>query len=83
MDRMIHSWIGTYGISALTTSIARCFGNKNAEYIKTPIFSEIERQNEQKVLTEEEKRRKTEQLFMQLKIMGANHKANNKDSSVS
>ena len=51
MDAMVHTWFGTYGISAFTTSIARCFGDKKAEYIEKPIFNEILKEES---LTQEE-----------------------------
>lgn len=87
IDAMVHSWVGAYGISAITTSIAKCFSkNSKAEYIEKPIMADLTTE-ETKVrnapLTEEEKRKQTEQLFMRLKIMGSNHKRNHKDSTVS
>lgn len=88
LDSLVHAWVGNYGISALCVSIANCFNKtSNAKYIKNPIMSDLlnAELNGSKVLTEEEKRKKTENLFMQLKIMGANHKRNkkSKDSTVS
>ncbi len=53
-----------------------------SNYPKEPLMQNIEQQNKENapILTEEEKRRQTEQLFMRLKIMGANHKLNKKDN---
>ena len=41
-DKMIHLWIGNYGLSALTVAIDHCMNGKKAssEYIKTAILSE-------------------------------------------
>lgn len=54
IDSLIHSWVGTYGISALTTAISKCFSrHSTAEYIKDSIManalmsdSDIEREVE-------------------------------------
>lgn len=85
-DYLSHMWWGTYGLSALGYAISHCFSkNSTAKYIEKPIMSDyVNQKTVEKELTEEEKRRKTEQLFMQLKIMGANHKRNQKtkDSTV-
>ena len=57
-----------------------------AEYIEKPIMADLtteETEVRNAPLTEEEKRKQTEQLFMRLKIMGSNHKRNHKDSTVS
>ena len=86
-DYLQHLWWGTYGISALSFAVEHCiFGKKaKSKFIEKPIFSEIqEKAREDIPLTEEEKRKKTEELFMQLRIMGMNHKRNHKtkDSSV-
>lgn len=79
-DAMIHSWIGSYGISALIFAISKCFNKSSQyEYIKEPIYSKNDiSEKEDLPLTEEEKKAKTEQLFMKLKIMGLNHSRNNK-----
>ena len=79
MDALVHAWIGNYGISALSTVISGCLSkNSKAKYIDKPIMDENNVKNNANMteLTEEEKRRKTEQLFMQLQIMGANFKNN-------
>lgn len=41
-DRMVHMWIGNYGLSALTVAIEHCMhGNKaKSEYTKEPILRE-------------------------------------------
>lgn len=47
----MHSWVGTYGVSALTVAIARCFGDKNVKFIEKPIMLESFEENN---LTQEE-----------------------------
>lgn len=83
-------WImGQYIMSALDATVCNNFlwkgkGGKPSQYIDHPLLSEEkEPQKKEAPLTEEEKKRRTELLFMQLKIMGANFKNNHKDSSVS
>ena len=52
-DYLQHMWWGSYGISALTVAITRCFSDKSSavEYTKEPILSKaFENDN----LTEEE-----------------------------
>lgn len=47
----MHSWFGTYGVSAFIVAIDRCFSkNPKAEYIKNALLYEIEKEN----LTQEE-----------------------------
>lgn len=77
----MHSWWGTYGLSALTVAIDHCFNGKSAksEYMSTPIMENCSKKKPEEALTEEEKKRQTEQLFMQLQIMGANHRLSNKE----
>lgn len=85
-------WImGQYVMSALDATVCNnsLWKGKNgtpSKYVEKPItFGAEEKTEENAPLTEEEKRRQTEQLFMRLKIMGANHKRSNKskDSTVS
>ena len=77
------NWLnGIYTQSAVGVAVEHCLAGRKAksEYIKTPILQEAEekRQIESGELSEEEKRRQTEQFFMKLRIMGANHKLANK-----
>lgn len=53
LDALMHSWWGTYGISAFSFAIDHCLNGKKAksEYIKEPILSKI---NENNGLTQEE-----------------------------
>lgn len=88
IDAMMHAWFGNYGVSAVSVAVEHCLAGRKARstYIEKPILSKIqEKTEEQAPLTEEEKRKQTEQLFLRLKIMGANHKRNqkSKDSTVS
>ena len=78
------NWLywGTYGLSAFQTVISH-FGaglsgkKSDAKYIEKPIYQQIVNKKEE--LTEEEKIEQTKQLFMQLQIMGANHKSTQKN----
>lgn len=73
---------GKYFASALDCTVCnselwRKKGSKPHNYIEKPIMQEIqEKQQENKPLTEEEKKRQTEQLFLRLRIMGANFNLN-------
>jgi hypothetical protein len=65
---------GTYGMSAFSVILANAFGKgSNAKYIEKPLYKNSSTEQKE-VLTEEEKIKQTEMLFMQLEIMGANHK---------
>lgn len=54
-NAFIHSWIGNYGISALTVAIDHCFNGRKArsEYVKEPIelFEKTEEEKQQEVIT--------------------------------
>lgn len=41
-DKMIHLWIGSYGLSALSVAIEHCMQGQKAKskYIERPIFAE-------------------------------------------
>lgn len=83
------AWIfNQYTLSAVSVAVEHCLVGKKAKlkYIDKPIMQEIEQKQKQKSnapLTEEEKKRQTEQLFMKLRIMGANFNLNHKDGTVS
>lgn len=77
------AWIqGQYFASALDSTVCnnalwREKGSKPHNYIEKPIMQGIsEKQKENKPLTEEEKKKQTEKLFMHLRIMGANFNLN-------
>lgn len=74
------AWLSNqYTLSAVSVAVEYCLAGKKAKskYIKKPIMQEIEeKQQENKLLTEEEKKRQTEQLFLRLRIMGANFNLN-------
>lgn len=85
-DYLQHLWWGNYGLSAFSVALEHCLVGKKAKskYIEKPVMQEIEQKEEEPhVLTEEEKKKKTEQLFMQLRIMGANFNLTHKDSTAS
>jgi hypothetical protein len=77
------NWLnGIYFQSAVTVAVEHCLAGRKAksEYIKKPLLEEAEekRQVESGELSEEQKRIQTEQFFLKLRIMGANHKLANK-----
>lgn len=78
-------YLGQYFMSALDATICnnglwRKKGAKPHNYIEKPIMCETEEwKTDNKPLTEEEKKRKTEQLFLNLRIMGANFNLNHKN----
>lgn len=75
-DREMWSWFGNYGISAMVFAIEHCFSEKpKTSYLEKPITEEIGKELTEE-LTEEEKKRQTEQLFLKLRIMGANFNLN-------
>ena len=68
---------GTYGMSALSVVLENAFSkNSKAEYIQKPVYQTESKNNEQ--ITKEEKKQKTEKLFMQLILMEANFNLNHK-----
>lgn len=72
-------WWGNYGISALVFAVEHCLAGRSAKtkYIEKPITQETEEKAvENKPMTEEEKKKQTEALFMKLRIMGANFNLN-------
>lgn len=83
------AWLcNQYTLSAVSVAVEHCLNGKKAKlkYIEKPIMAEIEQKHRQEnnvPLTEEEKKRQTEQLFLKLRIMGANFNLNHKDSTVS
>lgn len=84
-------YLGQYFASALDATVCnntlwRKKGSKPNGYIKKPIMSELASRQKKETnipLTEDEKRKKTEQLFMRLQLMGANFNLNHKDGKVS
>lgn len=78
-DYLQYIWWGNYGLSAVSVAVEHRLAGKKAKskYIEKPILSKIEQKKEQgKLMTEEEKKKQTEQLFMRLRIMGANFNLN-------
>lgn len=74
------AWLqGQYTLSAVSVAVEHCIAGRKAKskYIEKPLMQEIEeKQQENKPLTEEEKKRQTERLFLRLRIMGANFNLN-------
>ena len=74
------AWLSNqYTLSAVSVAVEHCLAGRKAKskYIEKPLMQEIkEKQQENKPLTEEEKKRQTEQLFLRLRIMGANFNLN-------
>lgn len=84
-DYLQYLWWGSYGMSAVSVAVEHCLAGKKAKskYIEKPVFSQIEEKTkENSPMTEEEKKKQTEQLFLKLRIMGANFNLNHsKDST--
>lgn len=75
LDATMHAWWGSYGLSAVSVAVEHCLHGRKAksEYIKQPILSNFENENEQKKkITQQELEKKAENVFLQLGIMGAN-----------
>lgn len=75
------NWLtwGTYAMSMFSVILANAFNkNSQAKYIENPIYKQAKNNGQ---LTEEEKQKQIEQLFMQLQIMETNFKSNHKDGS--
>lgn len=77
-DSLVHAWVGTYGISALTFSIDHCLNGRKAktEYIEDLLMSKIENSN--KPLSEEEIQQQRELFVAQLRTRKANFDLNHK-----
>ena len=80
------NWLnGLYTQRAVGVAVERCLAGRKSksEYIEKPILQEAEekRQIETGELSEEEKKKQTEQFFMKLRIMGANYNLANKQGS--
>lgn len=80
-DAMMHTWIGTYGISALLFAIEHCLNGKKAKtkYIDAPLMQKVENQN--KPLSEEDLQKQRELFVAKLEVMKSNfelNKGNNK-----
>lgn len=80
-DSIIHAACGSYVLSAVSVAVEHCLAGRKAKskYIDKPIMQEINQKQEQRSnapLTDEDKKKKTEQLFMNLRIMGANFNLN-------
>ena len=85
MDAMMYTWFGNYAFSAVSVAVEHVLMGRKAKskYIEKPVLKALEEQKAEQEekgieLTEEEKKRQTEQLFMRLKIMGANFELSKK-----
>lgn len=72
-------WImGQYVLSAVSVAVEHNLAGKKAKskYIEKPILSDtnITKDKDENSLSQEEKNRQIEQLFLKLEIMGKNHK---------
>ena len=83
-DELMHLWWGNYGLSAVSVAVEHCLAGRKAKssYIDKPLMANIG-EKIKAPLTEEEKRKQTENLFIRLQIMGANFKNNHKDGTES
>lgn len=81
------AWLfNQYTLSAVSVAVEHCLAGRKAKskYIDKPIMQEINQKQEQNSnipLTDEDKKKQTEQLFMKLRIMGANFNLNHKDGT--
>lgn len=70
--------MGQYVMSAVSVSVEHCLAGKKAhsKYIEKPILSNdsILASKDENNMSQEEKNRQIEQLFLKLEIMGKNHK---------
>lgn len=73
-------WLSNqYTLSAVSMAVEHCLAGRKAKskYIEKPFLQEIEeKKTNNEPLTEEEKKKQTEQLFLKLRIMGANFNLN-------
>lgn len=70
--------MGMYNLSAFSVALSKAlFGRKShAEYLKKPIYEEVELEKPDEELTEEEKERGRRNLLMSLQIMQTNFELN-------
>lgn len=81
-DYMQYLWWGKYGLSAVGVAVEHCLAkNPKSKYVDKPIWDEISKKQEINApMTEEDKIKQTEALFMKLRIMGANFNLSKKES---
>lgn len=83
-DSLIYTWIGSYGLSAVSVAVEHCLAGRKAKskYIEKPIMQQIEEKN--KTLSEEELQRQRELFVAKLEVMKTNFELNHpKDGKVS
>lgn len=70
--------MGQYVMSAVSVAVEHCLAGKKAhsKYIEKPILSNdsISSSKDENNMSQEEKNKKIEELFLKLEIMGKNHK---------
>lgn len=70
--------MGRYILSAVSVAVEHCLAGKKAQskYIEKPVLSDdsISSSKNENNMSQEEKNRQIEQLFLKLEIMGKNHK---------
>ena len=70
--------MGQYVMSAVSVAVEHCLAGKKAhsKYIEKPILSNdsISASKDENNMSQEEKNKKIEELFLKLEIMGKNHK---------
>lgn len=76
LDSLIYSWVGNYGISAITFAVEHCLAGRKAQtkYIEKPIMSDMQYSNGK--LTEEEKQRQVDLFFARENARRINWKRN-------
>lgn len=82
IDAMMHAWIGSYGLSAVSVAVEHCIHGRKAstKYIEKPILSQIEiGTKDSNKLTEEEKQKQVDLFFAEQKARRVNWKRNQKN----
>lgn len=81
LDKVMWSWWGNYGLSAISVAVEHnLFGKKaKSKYIDKPIMEEEKKQGK---LTEEEKQRQVDLFFAREKARRIGWKRNHKNTSI-
>lgn len=78
-DNEMWLWFGSYGISAFTVAIDRCFSkHPRVKYVENPILSTAEEVN--KPMSEEELQRQRELFVAKLEVMKTNFELNHNNN---
>lgn len=74
-DEWVHTWVGTYGISAFSTILSHAFSKTSqAKFIEQPITKELRKKK--KITKEQRTKMENEKLAMTLKVMQVNWELN-------